>query len=314
MTPTQKQTNAKPLFLALLIVLGMIVSPACAFCIGSFCSITTFEQIDAIINANVVTENNQLDYTYDASADGDAIYRVQFTVPRDAYVNFTIYYGTSSSVTGSAQSTPTGGLNPIETTSYVELDGVTKSYTFWDSDPFYDYDIAGYASNGSDIVGLAVYSKDYNSAWLGNDLIVGKLIDDMPHNLIYKIHFTGNKPFSLTYTSAPYKNIADRLSVGTATGILSELAKLFELAWLLWVTLYDILFQTFFWLKFFFWDNLLLVIALYIGITGAVAFNQSKDVFAAIKKFFNYQKSIFTFILGIWETLINLISSFRRIF
>jgi hypothetical protein len=277
-------------------------------------AITTFEKLDAIMNANVVEYTNQYDFTYDASAEGDAIYRVQFTVPRDAYINFTLYYGTASSVTGSAQSIPTGGINPLITTSSVELDGVTKSYTFWDTDPIYDYDIAGYATNGSAMVGFAVYSRDYNSLILGNDLAVGKIIPDITHNLIYKIHFTGNKPFSITYTSAPYQNIVDRIIPGTEGGILAEIQRILDLAWMIWVTLYTVLVELFYWLKFLFWDNLVLTIALYIGITGAVAFNQSRDIFAAIKKFFQYQRGIFEFILSLWTVLINLIATFRGIF
>jgi len=306
MTNSKKTTITKALLLALVIVLGVIVSPVSA--------ITTWEQLDAVLNSHVVTVNNIYNYTYDGSIDGDAIYRVQFTVPRDAYVNFTLYYGTASSVTGSAQSKPTGGINPLITTSWVELAGVTKSYTFWDVVPVYDYDIAGYASNGTDMVGFAVYSRDYNSAILGNDLIVGYLVPDITHNLIYKIRFSGNKPFSLTYTSAPNKNIVDRINVGTETGLLNEFKKITDLAWAIWTTLYVFVVELFFWLKFFFWDNILLTLALYIGLTGAIAFNQSKDVFAAIKKFFVYQKSIYHFIIGLWSSLIGIISQFRDIF
>jgi hypothetical protein len=306
MNKPQKQTNAKALLLAFLIVVGVIVPPTMA--------LTTFEQLDAIVNSHVVTANNQYDYTYDASQDGDAIYRVQFTVPRDSHINFTLYYGTSSSVTGSAQSTPTGGLNPLITTSWVELDGVTKAYTFWDTDPVYDYDIAGYASNGSAMTGLAVYSRDYNAAILGNDLIVGKVIPDITHNLIYKIHFTGTKPFSITYTSAPYENIVDRLVTGTEAGLLSELKGIVDFAWQIWAVLYLLVTETFYWLKFFFWDNLVLTLALYIALTGAVAFNQSKDIFAGIKKFFQYQREIYDFIIRMWDKLIDIISKFRDIF
>ena len=290
----------------ILILLMAITAPAMA--------LTTFEQLDAIANSHVVTANNQYDYTYDASADGDAIYRVQFTVPRDSHINFTLYYGTSESVTGSAQSTPTGGLNPLITTSWVELDGITKAYTFWDADPVYDYDIAGYASNGSSMTGLAVYSRDYNAAILGNDLIVGKVIPDITHKLIYKIHFTGTKPFSITYTSAPYKNIVDRLVTGTEAGLFSELKGIVDFAWLIWKTLYLLVTETFYWLKFFFWDNLVLALALYIGLTGAIAFNQSKDIFAGIKKFFNYQRGIYNFIISMWNALVDIISKFRDIF
>jgi hypothetical protein len=306
MTNTKKTTSTKAILLALVIVLGVIVSPVSA--------ITTWEQLDAILNSHRETVNNVYDFTYDGSTDGDAIYKVDFTVPRDAYVNFTLYYGTSSSVTGSAQSTPTGGINPLITTTAVELNGVSKYYTFWDVDPVYDYDIAGYASNGTDMVGFAVYSKDYNSAILGNDLIVGYLVPDITHNLIYKIHFSGNKPFSVTYTSAPNKNIVDRIVTGTETGLLNEFKKITDLAWAIWSTLFLVVTETFYWLKFFFWDNLVLTIALYIALTGAVAMNQSKDIWAALKKFFQYQRGIFNFIISMWNSLLDIVSKFRSIF
>jgi hypothetical protein len=69
-----------------------------------------------------------------------------------------------------------------------------------------------------------------------------------------------------------------------------------------------------FWLKFFFVDNLLLVLALYIGITGAVAFNKTKDIFKALKVFFGYQRKLFEFIVLLWNILIQIASNIRGLF
>lgn len=306
MKPHEKMMKAKALLLALLIVAGMIVSPVSA--------ITTFEQLEAILGAHVVQVDVYGSFVYDGSADGDAVYRVLFSVPRDSYVNFTLYYGTASSVTGSASSIPTGGLNILETTSTVELDGVSKSYTFFDTNPVYDFDITGYASNGSEFVGFAVYSEDYGKPILGNDLIVGYIVPDITHNLIYKIEFSSPKPFTLVYTSANKEDIVKRIITGTSVGVLEEIKKLIDLAWMIWDTLYYLFVETYYWIKFFFWDNLLLTVALYIGITGAIAFNQSRDIWKALSKFFNYQKKLFEFVLGMWTALINLIGTFRGIF
>lgn len=295
----------KKSILIILIIVAALICPVAA--------LTTFDKLDAILNAHVVTVEDQTDFVYDASVSGDAFYQMEFTVPGNSHINFTLYYGTGSSVEGSAQSTTTGILPPV-TTSTVMLNGVSKSYTFWDTDPINDYDIAGYATNGSDFVGFGVYSKDYNSLILGNDLAVGYLVPDITHNLIYKIHFTGTKPFKLTYTIAPTKNIADRVTPGTEGGLLKEVQDIVNFAWSIWNTLFPLLIQTGYWLKFFFWDNLVLIIVLYIALTGAIAFNSTRDVFKAIRNFFKYQKSLFEFILGIWQILINIISSFRGIF
>lgn len=69
-----------------------------------------------------------------------------------------------------------------------------------------------------------------------------------------------------------------------------------------------------FWLKFFFIDNLLLIVALYIGMTGAMAFGKTKDVFKALKQFFNYQKKLFEFIISMWNVLIQVASYIRGLF
>jgi hypothetical protein len=69
-----------------------------------------------------------------------------------------------------------------------------------------------------------------------------------------------------------------------------------------------------FWLKFFFVDNLLLVIALYIGITGAVAFNKKKNIFGALKEFFGYQRKLLEFIVLLWNILIQIAANIRGLF
>jgi hypothetical protein len=306
MLTTQKHTSTKALLLAFVLVLGMIVSPVCA--------ITTFEQLEAILGSHVVPVDVYGSFIYDGSTDGDAIYRVQFSVPRDSYVNFTLYYGTASSVTGSASSIPTGGLNILETTSTVELDGVSKSYTFFDTDPLYDYDITGYATNGTDFVGFAVYSRDYGAPVLGNDLIVGYIVPDITHNLIYKIEFSSPRPFSLTYTSAKKEDIVKRITVGTETGLLDEIKKIVDLAWMIWEVLYTVVTELFYFIKFFFWDNLGMTVALYLSISMAYAANTSKDVFKFFGKFLNDQKKMFEFMLSLWTTLVTIIATFRGIF
>jgi hypothetical protein len=239
---------------------------------------------------------------------------VQFSVPRDSYVNFTLYYGTASSVTGSASSIPTGGLNILETTSTVELNGTSKSYTFFDTDPFYDYDITGYATNGTDFVGFAVYSRDYGQPVLGNDLIVGYIVPDITHNLIYKIKFSSPKPFSLTYTAAKKEDIVKRIVVGTSTGILDEIKKITDLAWLIWESLYSIVTTMFYWIKFLFFDNLGMTVALYLSISMAYAASTSKNIFKFFAKFLNDQRKLFEFVISLWKALIDIISSFRGIF
>jgi hypothetical protein len=297
-------THAKALLLALLLVSGMIVSPVCA--------ITTFEQIQMILDSHVVTANSVTSYTYDGSPDGDAVYRVQFTVPRDSYVNFTLYYGTDQSVSGSAQSTGSGGINPLETTSYVTLNGVTKAYTFWDTDPWYDYDIAGYGVNSSSSqTGFMVYSRDYNALLLGNDLAVGYLVSDIAHNLIYKVTFSGPQPFDLTYTSAKRDEIISRVNAGTSTGLLEQVQQILSIGSAVLDTLLNVLLALIHWVKFFFFDNIGMTVALYLAISMAYTASSSKNIFMFFKKFLNDQKKFFEFILGLWKIIADTIGTIR---
>jgi hypothetical protein len=69
-----------------------------------------------------------------------------------------------------------------------------------------------------------------------------------------------------------------------------------------------------YWIKFFFVDHLSLTVALYIGITGAMAFNNTRDIFKAVSKFISYQRKLYEFIIALWDTLVRIISSVRGMF
>ena len=99
--------------------------------------------------------------------------------------------------------------------------------------------------------------------------------------------------------------------------IVSMGSRLAEFAFKIVPTVISIATATYYWGKFFLWDNLVLTIALWIALTGAISFNKGlkrRSIFLAIQTFFKYQRALFEFIMARWNDLVNLISNFRSIF
>ena len=125
---------------------------------------------------------------------------------------------------------------------------------------------------------------------------------------------TGTRPFQAFVTTASAKDVEAQVAANPIKEAVRQAGDWISFAIQIGATIYDLGTTTFYWLKFFFWDNIILTIALYIALTGAIALNQSKDIFAAIGKFFKYQRTLFEFIIGMWQKLIELIAAFRGIF
>ena len=258
--------------------------------------------------------------SHDASTAGKKIALIQVSLPRDSTISFTLYYGNNSQVSGSMSAAAAGAIGE-RTTTTVSIGGDTKTYTFLDTQPVYDVNLIGYATRGNwyDVLnvtqqesGFLVYSIDY--AKYDNDLAAFYEVSNPGQNTIYKITMTGTRPFQAFVTTASAKDVEAQVAANPIKEAVRQAGDWISFAIQIGATIYDLGVSTFYWLKFFFWDNIILTIALYIALTGAIAMNQSKDVFAAIGKFFKYQKTLFEFIIGMWQKLIDMIATFRGIF
>jgi hypothetical protein len=175
-----KTTNATILLLAVLVLAGVIVSPVAA---ASY-TLTGYQEFN-VLDVQKDEYTNVQSVTFDKSAEDKAITLIHFKVPQDHQVDFTIYYGTGATVTGSASNVWDVSIFPATTTtSSITFDGVTKSYSYFDTNPSWDYYLSGYARNNEDnTTGLIVYSAGYGS--FDNDLAVFKAVPNLGTNLIY---------------------------------------------------------------------------------------------------------------------------------
>lgn len=285
--------------MAFLVLVGVIVSPVCA--------------AEYVLTNMPLYEKVQTDFTgvwnlsYDASTDGKRIALIQFTIPSESEVDFTIYYGDGETVTGSSEN---HHLDLLRTSSTVTLGGDSKTYDFIDTQPFYDFNLAGYAKDAADnnVTGFLVYSLNYGA--LDNDLAAFYQVDNIGLNTIYRIDAVGTKPFDMFITSADPAVVAG----GASKSILEVAQEWINFALHLGEFALGFVLSLFAWIKFFFIDNLMLTVSLYLSITMAYAAATSKNIFMFYRKFFNDQRKLFEFIFGLWRTLIEIISSFRGIF
>jgi hypothetical protein len=251
-----------------------------------------------------------MNITFDKSTEDKAITLIHFKVIQDHQVDFTIYYGTGTAVSGSASNSWNWSvIPPTTTTSSITFDGITKSYNYFDTNPSWDYYLSGYARNNEDnTTGLIVYNAGYGS--FDNDLAVFKAVPNLAVNLIYRVDLSSDVPFDVD------------ISYGTKSEVAKSVSKsIIDIAWD-WMNyaiqialfVYGLVVSLFYWLKFFFVDNLLMTVSLYLSITMAYSACTSRNIFKFFGKFFNDQRKLFEFIIGLWRGLIEIISSFRGIF
>lgn len=291
--------------LAVLVMGGMIASPVSA---ASY-TLTGSQEFN-VFDVQKEEVTNVLNLTFDKSNDDKAITLIHFKAPMDHTVYFTLYYGTGNTVSGSASTAWNTSLLPLQTTtSSITFNGETKTYSYLDTNPEFDYFLSGYArSNENNETGLIVYNAGYGS--FDNDLAVFMPVSNIAANLIYKVDLSCDVPFD-----------AD-ISYGSASEVAASVSKnVVEVGWE-WINfalsmgglLLGFVLSFLGFLKFFFIDNLLLVIALWLGVTMAYSAISTKNIFQFYQKFFRLQRALLDFIVQMWNYLVQIISSFRGIF
>lgn len=250
---------------------------------------------------------------------GLAVAGIEIRVPYQSTTTFTINPGTATETHGSIYYT--GDLS--SSTETIAIGGDVKDFYFPGNvlHPASLHHI-GVAFNNSGQRGYYVDTEILTSYF--NQIAYVTVVNATP---ITTFSFTSDQPVNVKVITESYEKAYTDLAPGgfgdipgyvpgidSPGGIPGEIVRWLKLGADIAATIYNLSVQSFYWLKFFFWDNLLLTVCLYIAISAAVAFNQSKDIFAAIQKFFKYQKGLFEFVISMWERLINLIATFRGIF
>lgn len=296
----QKVSLTKPFLLAVLVLLGMIVSPVCA----------QYQISPQPLSGDmVVVPGKVTSFVADVSPDGDAIHKISVDVPTGTTVNFELTYGNGDTVSGWMKYTNNGFL---QQTSEVSIGGDTSTFDYVGVQEVGRIDVVGYARN---------YTTDteYTTGFIVYDTVFGLTqfnamayyeVPDVSSNVIYKFQLTSDNPVAVTYYS-------DKLSVVSNYANKSplELAQdWINLALSSGSMILGFVTGLLFFLKFLFIDNLLLIIALWIGVTMAYSAISTRDIFGFYKKFFKLQKTFIEFLVSMWNYLVQIVSAFRSIF
>ena len=293
---------------SLMICLIILAAP-----VSATYSITgSFLDISKLINEPSVTV-----FSYTADPD-EKLVKTEFDVPINTLVNFTLYYGESSSVDGSIEYIPY--LIVGKSTSTLMLGGHTETENFIDAQALgyaavRHIILQGYARNetGATItdVGFAVYDRGYGTY---SNMLVYYPVANLPSNLIYGISLSSTQGITIEIQTAKTDKLSAQVSAtlpenlgAQTTGILSTLGAYVGMIWGVFASL-------FYWLKFIFIDNLILTVCLYISGTMAYCAMTSRNIFEFYKKFFRLQRSIFEFASGAFNVLVQMITALINVF
>jgi hypothetical protein len=287
--------------LALLLLAGMIVSPVCA--IGYE---ITAEPLGGVLNPVAGKITN---LTIDMSPTGDAVQRIAVDVGTGTTVNFTLWYGNGATVSGWMEYTNDGFFQQH---SEVAIDSDISGYDYIGLQEIGRIDIVGYARNWTS-------DTQYTTGFIVYDSVFGVSerramayypVAALGDNVIYKFQLISTKPVAVAYYTNTRENVgrASTLTPIEAGNEWITLALKYSasaiafLAGLFWI------------IKFFFVDNLLLIIVLWIAVSMAYSAISSPNIFVFYKKFFKLQKALLDFVVALWMTLWSIINYLVQIF
>lgn len=300
-------------YLILISIMLLLIVPAMAEVVE-----ITAEPLGGTINS---APSGQTNYIIDVSGlQRNAIQRISVDIPSDTTVDYTVWYGNGSTLTGQLiyEPTSTGCIAPpfvplLPTLgcqrSYVSIGSGSSEVTYFGSAAIGRIDIVGYGREMTDpenpVYGYIVYDTTAGIHVNGDAMA----FTPVSSGVIYKFQLTSTKPLTGV---AYYTNTRENVQKAAKTSLVDTLL---EFATLLNQTKDSVLevFWFFYYLAEFLWDNLTLIIVLYFSLTGAMAIYKSNNsIFKAIQTWLKYQKALLDFILGLWDTLIGIVTKILK--
>jgi hypothetical protein len=296
---TQKHNHAKAILLALLLVLGMIVSPVSALGYQ-----ITAEPLGGVMN---LVPGRPTNLSIDVSAKGDAIQRITMDIPTGTVLNFTLFYGNASTVSGWMVYTNDGFFTQY---SEVAIGGDAQGYSYWGFEEAGRIDIIGYARNYTTETEYTSGIMVYDALRVWTDHMAYYPVSGSSLIAIYKFEYTSTRPVVVNY----YTNTRANVEKAARTTLLGAGSEWIALAQKYAGSTVAFIVGLFWILKFFFIDNLLLVIALWISVSMAYSAITSPNIWGFYKKFFKTQKALLDFILFLWTTFWSILNYLVQIF
>jgi hypothetical protein len=308
-------------FLFIALIAALLICPAMASNIT-----ITAEPLGGSLNPII---GGQSDYTVDVSSlQRNAIQRISVDVSTGSHVDYTVWYGNGTSLSGHMIYNSAPGMcgqsipfvdNPCQY-SEVSIGSSSSSHYYVGVQEWGRLDIIGYGRDETVPAAPArvflIYDSSFGVSNVGivetylKPYIAGDALafTPVPSGVIYKFHISSNKPVTggMYYTNTE-KNVND----ASNTSLLDILNG--------WWTLVGQISQgviEVFWFFYggfeFFWDNLYMIIPLYFIITGAVCFCQAQSFFGAFERWLGYQRKLFDFVLTMIVKITGLISQFLK--
>jgi len=294
--------------LALLLVLGMIVSPVLALGYQ-----ITAEPLGGVLT---LVPGKVSNLSIDVSQKGDAIQRLTIDIPTNTVLNFTLWYGNGTTVSGwmaYRNSTDCDDWYPY--TNFCQYSGVSiggddKGYSYRGYQEAGRVNIVGYARNWTSDTGYTTGFMVYDALRFSTKDMSYYPVSSISDNVIYKFNLTSTKPVAVAY----YTNTRANVEKAARTTLLEVGSEWIALAQKYAGSTVAFIVGLFWILKFFFIDNLLLVIALWISVSMAYSAITSPNIWGFYKKFFKTQKALLDFILFLWTTFWSILNYLVQIF
>jgi hypothetical protein len=302
-------------FLIFLAILALVIVPATATNIT-----ITAEPLGGTLNT---LPSHQTSYTVDVSKlQRNAIQRIAVDVPTGTTVDYQIWYGNGTSLSGQMiyETSLTGCIipgQPFCQFSEVSIGSSTANHYYVGVQEIGRIDIVGYGRNDDTKERLfVIYDSAFGIANVGlTEQILRPYVSGdalayvpVPQGSIYKFSLASDRPLTGV---AYYTNTQANVEKASNTSLLDVVTEWANFLIQIKDTVIEV-FWFFYYLAEFMWDNIYLIIALYFALTGAIAVNKSKDIFAALKTWFQYQRSLLNFILGTWDTVVGLITKILK--
>lgn len=247
---------------------------------------------------------------------GNAIGNVVFTVPIGTNIAFTLGYGSSDTISGEINYYGIGSeLMGMEysTNSYsrVALDGNESANTFWDvgGGLVNRYAITGHAvDEDTGTEGLAVWDTSLLNFYSAENIAYVP-ITNIGSKPIYWIDIESDRPIEIEIAVGEQSYIQGE-ATKSISDILNDWLNLFKGVGSFF---YGVVTTTLNWVVFL-WSNIGLIIALYLALTGFMAFQQGKkNIPRSIGIFLGYQKKLFETLLALPHYIMDLIEKARNI-
>jgi len=250
--------------------------------------------------------------TYTAPA-GKAITALTIKSNVDTTGSITFNFNNASSISGSWSYVTTANyFNYVQVKrGTVTVGGVSDSNTYWTVGNFYTFitlpghDFNYYNFSGNKIV---MQGGQYSGAY---DILARK---DAPYSSVVSFTLSSNK--DVEFGTQETKDLAT-INYNLGKTLIDEgddgwISQVMQIAYETFPAAISFVFDLVYWLKYFFVDNLLMIVALFLAVPMAFAAKNSRgNPERFMRQYFRSLKGFFMFVLDIWRMLLETIGTIR---